>query len=541
VSSGSEEGAGGATRADKIDADAFKRFTLQAAILAWAALILFWALYSVDHYVFEDPAIRGPDPFTRYFNFNADSDQVAGLASVNIAVFGIVITIVSIIVQLSADRYTGVANIFLRDPINVRVAAYYVLACVVSIWLSSSIQQGYIPQLTLLIVLCVTTGGLVIMMPYFGYVFWFLEPQNLIRRISRDASTRARKGALTADPAVCHTAQADALIALEELTDIANNSISGKDKIIAGAAVDALRDFALEHLALKPQASEIWFAVGPEIRPNPDFVAMDPESLEDLEAARTWVEWKVMRQYLSIYNDALGSMRDINYLIAIDTRYIGEAAAKAGDKELVQLVFRFFNSYLRSTLNAKDVRTSYNVLNQYRKLVESMLNEGAHRAAVDGVKHMKYYGLVSFEMKLNFVTETVAYDMSSLAQHANEFASPAEKEILAEFLELDRPPFIIGQERALLGVRKAQVKLAAYYVATGQEDRARAIARDMRDEPRERLLTIRHQLGAVESKEFWEIIDRGRNFEYMPPQHREALPVFFSWLDLDAPAARSAE
>ena len=36
-----------------------------------------------------------------------------------------------------------------------------------------------------------------------------------------------------------------------------------------------------------------------------------------------------MRQYLGIYNEALGSMRDINYLIAIDTRYIGEAAASA--------------------------------------------------------------------------------------------------------------------------------------------------------------------------------------------------------------------
>ncbi len=35
-----------------------------------------------------------------------------------------------------------------------------------------------------------------------------------------------------------------------------------------------------------------------------------------------------MRQYLGIYNEALATMRDINYLIAIDTRYIGEAAAR---------------------------------------------------------------------------------------------------------------------------------------------------------------------------------------------------------------------
>ena len=38
-----------------------------------------------------------------------------------------------------------------------------------------------------------------------------------------------------------------------------------------------------------------------------------------------------MRQYLGIYNEALGTMRDINYLVAIDTRYIGEAASARGD------------------------------------------------------------------------------------------------------------------------------------------------------------------------------------------------------------------
>ena len=69
-------------------------------------------------------------------------------------------------------------------------------------------------------------------------------------------------------------------------------------------------------------------------------------------------------------------MRDINYLIAIDTRYIGEAAGAAKDAELVELVFRFMNSYLRATLNARDVRTAYNVLNQYRLLVEPMLRQG---------------------------------------------------------------------------------------------------------------------------------------------------------------------
>jgi hypothetical protein len=462
---------------------------------------------------------------------------VASLSGVNAAVFGIVITVVSIIVQLSADRYTGVAHMFTRDRLNIQVAAYYVIACVASIWLSTSVGAQYVPVITLSVMLAMTTGGLVIMVPYFGYVFWFLEPQNIVRRIREDAILRVTDAVLKHDRVNCFTAQAQVLFAMEELTDIANSSISGQDKIVATAAVDALKDFAIEYLKVKPRASETWLSIGPQIQKNPDFVAMDADLRRDLEQRRSWVEWKVMRQYLSIYNEALTTMRDINYVIAIDTRYIGEQASRSDDGELVTLVFRFLNSYMRATLNAKDVRTAYNVLNQYRKLAESLLEQGNHAAALDAVRYMKYYGLVSFEMNLSFVTETVAYDLSSIAQLAHKLASPLENDILKEFLQLDRGPFLLGQEKALVGVRKAQVKLATYYIACGEEARARAIADDMRDESRERLRQIRKQLEAIETKDFWEIVDRGDNFEYMPPEQRKRLPQFFEWLEISAPAA----
>ena len=518
-----------------VDSESYRRFAMQAAVLAWAALAVFWAFYAADFYLSPQPAGEAPaGPLSRYFAFDPSTDSISTLVGVNTAVFGIVITVVSIIVQLSAERYTGVARMFLRDRLNIYVAAYYVVTSVASVWLSASSHSDYVPRITLLVMLSMTMGGLIITMPYFGYVFWFLAPQNLVRHIREEAIRVADRGAHEQDRETCYASQAETLFALEELTDIANNSISGKDKIIASAATDALKDLAIEYLKVKPDASEAWFSIGPQIRQNPDFVAMDAESLADLEARHTWVEWKVMRQYLSIYNEALNSMRDVTYVIAIDTRYIGEAATRAKDSELTDLVFRFMNSYMRSTLNARDVRSAYNVLNQYRKLGESMLREGDARAAAETVRHMKYYGLLSFDMELSFVTETVAYDLSALAQMANELASPAEQAILGEFLELDRPPFVRGNDKALMGVRKAQVKLAAYYLSTGQEDRARAIANDMREEPDERLRKIRWQLESVESKDFWEIIDRGRNFEYMPPAQRTHLPTFFSWLDVGA-------
>ena len=66
----------------------------------------------------------------------------------------------------------------------------------------------------------------------------------------------------------------------------------------------------------------------------------------------------------------------------------------------------------------------------------------------------------------------------------------------------------------------------------GLEDKARLISQDMDHEPKERLASIRSALEHVTSKDFWEIIDRGRNFEYMPPAQRACLATFFGWLNI---------
>jgi hypothetical protein len=503
------------------------------AMLAAIAVVTFGILYTVDHHLTGGPGSAGAaDGAGRYFFFDQDhiTDAVSSLGGMVAGVLGIVISVVSIVVQLSAERYAGVTGMFFRDRTNMAVLAFYVVACVCGVMVSVSVRADFVPRLTLVAMMSTTALGLVMMAPYFAYVFRFLEPTNIIERIKRDAVKVARAGASTTNAERFGQAQAATLSAMEELTDITSNSISGKDKIIASRAVDALKDFALEYLRFKKGASSQWFAIGESIRQNPDFVAMDPESLHDLVERRTWVEWKVMRQYLGIYNEALMTMRDINYLIAIDTRYLGEAAAEAGDEELISLVVRFINSYLRATLNAKDVRTAYNVLNQYRLLVEALLRGRHHEAAVAAGNNLKYYAHVSYDLNLPFVTETIGYDVGALCQLAHDLGFEKDEDaLLGIFLELDRPT--PGRERGLKGVRKAQVKLAAYYLAAGAEAKARRIHADMAGEPPDRVRAIRSELERVETKDFWEIIDRGRNFEFMPAPQKAAMARFFEWFD----------
>jgi hypothetical protein len=498
------------------------------AILGGIALLLFASLYLLDNFVTGgSAATETTSGIGRYVRFEPGliSDALSGLAGMTAAVLGIVITVVSLLVQLTSERYSGVAQMFLRDRTNVVVMAYYVVTCVVGVSLSLSLHSAFVPRAAVLAMMGACASGLVIMLPYFAYVFRFLEPTNLIARIEAEAARDVAEATRSRDPELIMDAQAPAIAALEELTDITSNSISGKDKIIASRAVDAIKDFVVGYLAVKSQAQQKWFEINEGIRDNPDFVAMDPESLRELERDRRWLEWKGLRQYLRIYAESQAEMPDINYLIAIDTRYIGEAALAKNDRKVVELAFKFMNSYLRATLNARAVRTAYNVMNQYRLLVEAMIRGGASELALEGVGHMIYYGRTSFEMQLGFVTETTAYDVSALCEFAHTVGR--DTEMLDLFLELDQPLRLEKKDTGLAGIRKAQVKLACYYLAVGAEDRARKIAEDMQGEDRERLKAIREQLERVESKEFWEVIDRGRNFEYMPPKQKEQMDRFF--------------
>ena len=114
--------------------------------LASIALTTFVILYSVDHLATGGPASAAPaDSIRRYFFFDQDhiTDAASALGSMVAGVLGIVISVVAIVVQLSAERYTGVTAMFFRDRINIAVMGFYVVACVTGVWVSLSIRTDF--------------------------------------------------------------------------------------------------------------------------------------------------------------------------------------------------------------------------------------------------------------------------------------------------------------------------------------------------------------------------------------------------------------
>src|SRR6185503_2756543 len=111
---------------------------------------------------------------------------------------------------------------------------------------------------------------------------------------------------------------------------------------------------------------------------------------------RVWLEMKILRQYQTVFGEALGRVRDVAYVVAINTRLMAEEAAHAGNDALLRLAVKFFNTYLRAAISSADVRTAYSVSHQYRLLAQTLLERNEGTLVVEIAHHLHYYGQVAY-------------------------------------------------------------------------------------------------------------------------------------------------
>jgi Predicted membrane protein (DUF2254) len=503
------------------------------SVLLGASLASFVAVYFIDIAQTREGRL---DRIFRHMSVSDAQQILGGIGEVIAAILGIVITVASIIVQLAATRYTPrITDMFFRDRTNLTVMGFFVVSAVFSLWVNFSIREAsaegeaFIPYWGVIVTMVLLTLSVLIMAPYFAYVFDFLEPDKIVGRIKSSGVSQAMHPPSNESDSAIGDRQMMVLSSLEQLADIALNAIEQRDKGIATGTVDSISHLIVAYMPSKPSLDPRWFDIRGRLRKDPDFVSMNAEALDKLGATRTWLEYKALRQYLMVYREALTEMPDVINLIAIDTRYMGQAAILAGDKAALAIVIKFFNTYMRRALNAKDIAAAYNNLNQYRYLAEELLKAGWTDEVLQVGNHFRYYAQTAQMMKLAFLTETVAFDLCVLNELAYDLKAEARDRLLRIFLEVDKEAEVEQQESSLRGVRKAQVKLATYYLHKGEEGLARKIYRDMRDEKPDRLRSIKAELLAVTSNEFWEINDRGGVFEYIEPERRQLIHRFFDW------------
>ncbi len=507
------------------------RLVWGSAVAFFGLLVLAGLLFSVGGWLAAaDEGVRSPLAWLRALDGPTATGHVASAAEVVAGVLAVAITVVAIVVELAATRYTHrITQLFVREPINGLVLGFFVLTTILCVWVSTtpgttSPAEALLPHAGLVLCMAMVTVCLLLIIPYFAFVFDFVAPVHVIARIRRhaDRSVRGARGGRA------RRARRNVIGAVDELQDVAHGARQHSDRSISMAAVDALAGVLRDYQPRRTELPESWFRVDGDLARDPDFVSMDRVAMAGVVEDKTWLETKILRQYLAIFTESLGNARDISNLVALDTRQVGIEAVRE-HPALSELCIRFFNSYLRAAINAGDQRSAYYVLQQYRILCEGLLAGGRGDLALEVAGHFRFYGQLGYTQGLPFLLEVVAYDLTLVVEYAVEAGHPEADPLLTLFLEVDRESETPEQEERLREVRRAQVQLATFFLERGEEVPARRIFADMEHERPERIAAVREKLRSEVHAQYWEFTDRGINFGYLPPDRRAHLDEFFSW------------
>lgn len=438
---------------------------------------------------------------------------------------GIAITVASILVQLSATRYSSrVMELFVEDRLNLFVFGFYLLVPLYGMWISYAVPGIYATPSHVLLFKIGTAASVLVLIPYFNYLFNFLRPESIIARIQSSVQFRHLNSTISAYR--IELMRSNLISSVSQLSDVVLNSLLNSDMNLALLSISRLKGIATDYLNVKSQAPDTWFLV-----PQRAFLGLEEAKLQKLAKNRTWVEMHCLKQYELIFVQSLNQFREVTAAVGHRTRDVGMSAIQQGDRETLLLVILFFNTYLRHAVNAGDIRTMFHTFYQYRRLAEGCLSAQWRDLLKQIAFYFKYYGQESERKGVAFAMEIAAYDLRTLVERAFVLYPASSEDLLEVFLEVDRHPEDREAEISQRGVRKNQAILASFFINLGEVQLARRIFLDMEHENRERIRSIHEELQQNTTEDYWEIQDRGSNFYFVPATQKPALAEFFSWFD----------
>lgn len=456
-------------------------------------------------------------------------EAVGNTAEVVAAVLAIAITVVAIVVELAATRYSHlITRLFMREPVNIAVLGLFLVTTIQCVWTAVTFAHtradAVLPHAGFIITFSLVTVSLLCLLPYIYFVFTFLSPISVIERICRNAVNAMEHP--DTDPQIT---QRHVLAAVDELQDVSRGAIEQGDRSIAMSGINGMAAIVYDHAALQERLPEHWFAISDAIRRDPDFIALTEDSVEQVAADRIWLETKVFRQLYSLMSQSAGHARDVANLIGINTNLIA-CDLGGGNPALLRLCVRAFNSYLRATINARDARTAYYLMDQYRDVAEHYMTVENGALVLEIAGYFKLYGQTAHQIGLSFLLDAAAYDVVHLIEKAVHTGSPCVDGLISVLLELDQEIKEEYQEDSLLGVRRSQIQLATLFLKLGDEARVARIVSDLKAERMSRLNRLRQSLEHESRPQYWELTDRGANFSYLAPDRRQFLAPLFERL-----------
>lgn len=449
----------------------------------------------------------------------AAQSYTTGLLTMNLTFIGLAI-------PLTANMYTPkLIELFVRDRINLTVLCTFAGLSVHSMAVTVFEKQAGL--LSLWIALGGAIIGWTLILPYYFYVLSFLNPVTIIARVQATLLQELEDTAKRKYPP--RVAQKRVNQKILNLGSVLIRAVERADRDVAIDAVRSLATILRRIHQLKPQFDPVFLNVSDEI-----MVGSSRSALKIINGGKIWVEQKVLNQMLLAYVAALGKAPDAVSSIANEVKDAADfQAGKTGSREVLDLEIRMMNTFVREAIKKKDVNAAFDILYQYMSLMRKLLDDRPDLGPELAV-HLRYYANFSKQQGVPFVYELAAQDLAFLVEHAYEQKVPTARELLTHQLGFEG-----GATNA--SILKPRLRMGGYFLEKGLVDEERLVGQSFSAAPAKLVEQALAELEACKTFAFWEVTDRGINFDFMDDKRRVSVREFGSRLTPAATATAAAK
>jgi hypothetical protein len=440
-------------------------------------------------------------------------------------VLGITMSISLIIVSLTANRYTPkILELFVKSRLVRSVFFTYIGSILFSIWTLSLVRNAegvFVPDFAVYLVLVLVSICVSLLIPYFYYLLYIFNPHNVAKTIKKrlflvldDRKT----------PAVLR--QELSLVAIEQLSDIAKKALENYETALTLSVINDLGAVCRYYLKNKKNDVDDWFIINSVLFPE-----YGDHRIQEINKHGYWFEVKIFNQLQTIFTLATNKMHEASSLTGMVIRDIAIDGAELGDKSVVNYSVKQMNTLLKIGIQQLDRFSVYNLYYHY-SILGMKLIQGGWRYEKGIAKAFVYYGLMAEKAGLTFILKTACHDLSQMIKTLNleRLTDKRNYALLKILLKADRAVIKMAHFETSIPVKKTIIILAAFFREEGFHQKENYLMKGIKKNSGDSLDRLKLDMKKKQKKTFWEITDRGRNFDYVSPKYRDDLSTLLGKL-----------
>lgn len=493
--------------------DVLKEDTLSSrTFFSWTLIGLFIAcILTIFWLSIAEPMLQNASKHVQHESFitflNANSRALGMLLAS-------VITLCAIAIPLTANNYTSkLIRLFTDSKVNRSMLALLVVANAYNLIVLSMFNlPGSYPMLSTAIAAALSVVCFTSVIPYAFYVFHFLQPNQIIYHIEKEALDTLREIQDKGDASDLEESRKSVVQNLKNLSNIALRSVERYDRDTALLSIEALRHIIYQYFELKQDMPAQWFRVS-----RMDFLSLSGEMRRRVERGKTFLEAEVMEEFALILGITFGRLRDMVRMIGRTLRQIGIRANERQLQTVLELTSLYFNTFLRAAISRKEPEAVYMIIYHYRRMAEEMLETNIQRP-VRIAYYLSYYGHQSVRSGMVYIANLVSFDLAHITWQAFKKDAPSKQLLLNTFIAFDQHEHIAS----LQGVIKSRIKLAVQLHHLGCIEEYERLCASMETYDTHSIRFGIQEMCEVHYPMYWEVTDRNRHNDYIAPEKIES-------------------